>query len=81
MKRQFKTKKPLTAVKETDHTKTTAEGRIIHRKLACNPLKFQPSEKSDEPRKPTSRCCRCGRKILGLTSTYHGGERPSGKHK
>ena len=37
MKCRFKTKKPLTAVKETDHTITMAEGRIIHIKLASNP--------------------------------------------
>ena len=32
MKCGFKTNKILTAVKETDHTITTSEGKIIHKK-------------------------------------------------
>ena len=36
----FKTNKILTAVKETDHTVTTFDGKTIHKKLASKPLKF-----------------------------------------
>ena len=61
MKCQFKTDKILTAAKETKHTITTTEGKLIHKKLASKPLKFQPSKKPDETRKPTMRCKRCGR--------------------
>ena len=57
----FKTNKMLTAVKETKHTVTTSEGKIIHKKLASKPLKFQLTKKSDEKRKPTNRCIRCGK--------------------
>ena len=38
----------LIAVKETDHTVTTTEGKVIHKKLASNPLKFLPSRSSDD---------------------------------
>ena len=58
---RFKTDKILTAAKETKHTITTTEGKLIHKKLASKPLKFQPSKKPDETRKPTMRCKRCGR--------------------
>ena len=34
MKCSFKTIKNLTAVKETDHTVTSSEGRVLHKKLA-----------------------------------------------
>ena len=61
MKCRFKTDKILTAAKETKHTITTTEGKLIHKKLASKPLKFQPSKKPDETRKPTTRCKRCGR--------------------
>ena len=61
MKCRFKTDKILTAAKETKHTVTTTEGKTIHKKLASKPLKFQPSKKPDEARKPTMRCRRCGR--------------------
>ena len=60
MKNRFKTKTPLTVVRETGHTITTADGKIIHKKLASNPLKFQPPKKPEEARKPTNRCRRCG---------------------
>ena len=49
MKCRFKANNPLTATKETGHTITTAEVRIIHKKLASYPLKIQASKKSDEP--------------------------------
>ena len=39
---------------------TTAEGKVIHKKLASKPLKFQPSMKSEETRKPTNGRRRCG---------------------
>ena len=61
MKCRFKTDKTLTAAKETKHTITTIDGKTIHKKLASNPLKFQPSKKADEIRKPTKRCTICRR--------------------
>ena len=36
MKCRFKTNKSLTAVKETKHTVTTSDGKLIHKKLASN---------------------------------------------
>ena len=60
MKCRFINDKILTAAKETKHTITTTDGKTIHKKLASN-LKFQPSKKADETRKPTKRCTRCGR--------------------
>ena len=60
MKCRFKTDKTLTAVKETKHTVTTSEGKVKHKKLASNPIKFQLPKKSEEKRKPTNRCTRCG---------------------
>ena len=61
MKCNFKTDKFLTAVKETDHTVTTSEGRIIHKKLAFKPLIFQTSKRTDEQqRRVINRCCKCG---------------------
>ena len=61
MKCRFKTNKILTAANETKHTITTTDGKVIHKKLASNPFKFQPAKKTEEPRKPTNRCTRCGR--------------------
>ena len=61
IKCRFKTNKNLTAAKEAKHTITTTDGKVIHKKLASNPLKFQPTKKAEEPRKPTNRCTRCGR--------------------
>ena len=50
----FKTDKILTAIKGTDYTVTTSEVKIIHKKLACKPLKFQTSKKTDEPKRTTN---------------------------
>ena len=61
MKCRFKTNKIFTAAKETKYTVTTTDGKVIHKILASNPLKFQPTKKAEEPRKPTNRCTRCGR--------------------
>ena len=61
MKCKFKTNKWLTAVTETKHTVTTSEGKTIHKKLASKPIKFQLPKKSEEKRKPTNRCIRCGK--------------------
>ena len=61
MKCRFKTNKILNAANETKHTITTTYGKVIHKKLASNPFKFQPAKKTEEPRKPTNRCTRCGR--------------------
>ena len=61
MKCRFETNKILTAASETKHTITTTDGKDVHKKLASNPLKFQPAKKAEEPRKPTNRCTRCGR--------------------
>ena len=46
--------------KKTDHTFTTFEGKIIHKKLSSKPLNFQTSRKPDEQRKTISRCHRFG---------------------
>ena len=51
----------MTVARETKHNITTTDGKTIHKKLASNPLKFQPSKKAEEARKPTKRCTRCGR--------------------
>ena len=78
MKCRFKTNKILTAVKETDHTVTTYEGKVINRKLAAK-TNLQLSRRPEEQRKPTSRGLRCRRfsqgdfcdihrRILGLPS-------------
>ena len=61
MKNRFKTNKMLTAVKETQYTVTTPEGKIIHKKLASKPIKFQLPKKPEERRKPTNRCIKCGK--------------------
>ena len=71
MKCKFKNNKVLTALKETGLTITTAEGRTMHKKLASKPIKVQPSKNSDEPRKPTSRCRRCGRFSNGNNCETH----------
>ena len=59
MKCGFKTNKTLTAIKETDHTVTTSEGKITYRKLASKPLKYQASKKTDEQKRTINRCRRC----------------------
>ena len=61
MKCGFKTNKILTAVAETGHTVATSEGRVIHKKIACKPLKFQTSRKPEDQRTATKRCRRCGK--------------------
>ena len=61
MKCRFKTNKVLPAVNETNHTVTTVEGKVTHKKLASNPQKLKPSNKSEETRNPTNRCRRCGK--------------------
>ena len=61
MKCGFKTDEILTAIKETDHIKTTSGVKIIHKKLASKPLKFQTSREPDEQRKTISICRRCGK--------------------
>ena len=71
MKCGFKTNKILTAVKETDHTITTSEGRIIHKKLAFKPLNFQTSRKTDEQKKAINRCRRCGKLSSGELCETH----------
>ena len=71
MKCGFKTNKILTAVAETDHTVTTSEGRVIHKKLVFRPLKFQIPKKLEEPRKATNRCRRCGKFSSGDLCETH----------
>ena len=71
MKCSFKTNKVLTAVAETGHTVTTSEGRVIHKKLASKPLKFQTSRKPEEQRRPTNRCRRCGKLSSGELCETH----------
>ena len=70
MKSGFKTNKILTAVKETDHT-VTSEGKIIHKKLASKPLKFQTSRKTEEQKRSISRCRRCGKFSSGEYCETH----------
>ena len=68
----FKTNKNLTAVEETDHTVTTSEGRIIHKKLASKPLKFQTSKRTDEQqRRVINRCRKCGKFSSGEFCEAH----------
>ena len=71
MKCGFKTNKILTAVKETDHAITTSEGRVIHKKLASKPLKFQTSRKTDEQRRAITRCRKCGKFSSGELRGTH----------
>ena len=71
MKCAFKTNKILTAVAETGHTVTTSEGRVLHKKLASRPLKFQTSRKPEEPRKATNRSRRCGKFSSGELCETH----------
>ena len=59
MKCRFKTNKKLTAQNETKYTITTSDGKIIHKKLASKPIKFQLPKKPEEKRKPTNYCVRC----------------------
>ena len=65
LKCRFKTNKLLTAVKETKHTITTSEGKIIQEKLASKPINFQLSRRPEERRNPTNRCRRCGKFYQG----------------
>ena len=71
MKESFKTTKLLTAVKQTDHTVTTSEGRVIHEKLASEPLKFQTSRKTDEQKRTIIRSRRCGKFSSGELCETH----------
>ena len=71
LKCRFKTDKISTAARETKHTITTTDGKIIHKKLASNPLKFQPLKKNEETKKPTKRCTRCGRFSNGELCDTH----------
>ena len=72
MKCSFKTDKNLTSVKETDHTVTTSEGRIIHKKLASKPLKVQTSRRTDEQQKRViNRCRKCGKFSSGEICEAH----------
>ena len=71
LKCRFKTDKILTAARETKHTITTTDGKTIHKKLASNPLKFQPLKKTEETRKPTKQCTRCGQFSNGELCDTH----------
>ena len=70
MKCRFKTNKILAAVDETKHTITTSDGKIIHKKLASKPIKFQLSKKPEE-KKPTNRCVRCRKFSQGKYCDTH----------
>ena len=48
MKCRFKTNKILTAANETKNTITTSDGKIIHKKIASKPIKFQLPKKPEE---------------------------------
>ena len=71
MKCGFKTNKIITADKETDHTITTSEGRIIPKTLASKPLKFQTSRRIDEQRRVINRCRKCGKFSRGEFCETH----------
>ena len=71
MKCGFKTNKILTAIKETDHTVTTSDGRTIHKKLASKPLKFQTSRKTEKQKKAITRCKSCGKFSSGKFCEAH----------
>ena len=71
MKCGFKTNKIFTAVKETDHTVTTSEGRVIYKKLASKPLKFQTLKRTEEQRRTISRCRKCGKFSSGELCETH----------
>ena len=71
MKCSFKTNRMLTAVNETKHTITTSEGKVIHKKLASKPIKFQSTKKPEEKRKQTNRCIRCGKFSQGNYCDTH----------
>ena len=71
MKCGFKTNKILTEVAETDHIVTTSEGRVIHKKLASKPLKFQTSRKPENQRRATNRCRRCEKLSSGELCETH----------
>ena len=62
----------LNSMKSTnDHTITTSEGKIIHKKLASKPLKFQTSRKTEEQKRSISRCRRCGKLSSGEYCETH----------
>ena len=50
MKCRFKSTKTSTAVRETGHTISTADGKIVDKKLASNLLKLQPPKKPEKAR-------------------------------
>ena len=77
MKCGFKTNKLLTAVKDTDHTITTSEGRVIHKKLASKPLKFQTSRRTEEKRRAITRCRKCGKFSHGELCETHQRQDPN----
>ena len=57
---RFKTNKTLTTIIDTKHTVTTSDERMRHKKLASNPIMFQPSKKREDNSKATKRCKRYG---------------------
>ena len=71
MKCSFKTNKVLTAIGVSGHTITTSEGKIVHKKLKSNPIKFPLSRRPNEQRRPTSRCRRCGKFSQGEYCDTH----------
>ena len=71
MKCKFKTNKILTAVNETKHTITTSDGKIVHEKLASEPIKFQLPKKPEEKKKQKNRCVRCGKFSQGKYCDTH----------
>ena len=77
MKCGFKTNKLLTAVKETDHTITTSEGTVVHKKLASKPLKFQTSRRTEEQRRAITRCRKCGKCSHGELCEPHQRQDPN----
>ena len=70
MKFGFKTDKIVTKLTETGHTFTT-EGRIFHKNIDSDPLKFQTSRNPDQPRKSINSCRRCGKFSSGEYCETH----------
>ena len=71
MKCGFKTDKILTAIKESEHTVTTSEGKIFHKTLASKPLKVQSFKRTDEQKRTIIRCRRCGKFSNGDNCETH----------
>ena len=55
LKNPFDTKKLQTAIAETEHTITTDENRVLHKKLISCPIEFQPQKKKHNDEEAATR--------------------------